>query len=218
MIRNTCYAIAFTLGAAPAMAADLPGDGVQHLFANDYVEVHRVTLEPGDGLPLHSGDARLIYSLSDYTIEWTERGETTTKTWREGDVHAHEALEHAVRNTGNTIADFLVVARTDKALPKAERGADAADVAGGYAAFIAEFDDARVLRVALPAGGSQPIHQGAARVVYSLNGHSIAFSTPEGGERVREFATGDVHWHDAGPHAVANAGDETARFVIFAFH
>jgi hypothetical protein len=206
------------LCSAPALADDVPGDALQTLFANEHVEVYRATLEPGEKMPVHSGHARLVYSLSDYTIAWTERGETTTKTWRAGDVHRHEALDHAVENTGNTIADYLVVARTDRALPGVEHGAAAAEVTGGYAALIAEYDDARVLRVALPAGGRQPIHEGTARVVYSLNDYSVVFSTPDGEELEREFATGDVHWHDAGPHAVANAGDETARFVIFALH
>lgn len=187
------------------------------LFSNDYVSVSRVTLAPGDELPMHSGNARVVYSLSDYTIRWTEEGKTEEKVWREGDVHAHEGLEHAMKNIGTTIADLLIVARSDAALPATENTDDAASVPGGYAAVIAELEDARVLRVALPSGAEQPLHAGAPRIVYSLNDYSVVFKTPDDDGRDVDLSTGSVHWHDAGPHAVFNNGDDTARFVIFAF-
>ncbi|MHA7815144.1 MAG: cupin domain-containing protein [Pseudohaliea sp.] len=188
------------------------------LFSNPYVEAYRITLAPGEAQPLHAGTQRIVYSLSDYTIRWTEDGETTSKRWREGEVHYHEALEHAAENTGNTIADFLVVARTDTPLPAVESDGDASAVAGGYATLIAEPADARVLRVALPAGARQPLHAGAPRLVYSLNDYSVSFITADGEVAEAELESGEMHWHDAGPHAVENTGDDTARFVIFAFH
>jgi len=80
------------------------------LFSNLYVEAYRITLAPGEALPLHAGKQRIIYSLSDYTIRWTEGGETTTKRWREGGVHHHEALEHGAENTGNDTARFVIFA------------------------------------------------------------------------------------------------------------
>lgn len=189
------------------------------LFNNDYVSVSRVTLEPGEELPTHSGTARVVYSLSDYTIRWTEDGETAEKVWREGDVHAHEGLQHAIKNTGTTIADFLIVAKTDESMPATDATdiANDAAVPGGYAAVIADLEDARVLRVALPSGAAQPLHAGAPRIVYSLNDYSVVFKTPGDEGREVDLVTGSVHWHEAGPHAVLNSGDDTARFVIFAF-
>ena len=216
--RNIQLSIACALAVSSASSAvgeerAMPSP----LFNNDYVSVSRVTLAPGEELPMHSGKARVVYSLSDYTIRWTEDGETEEKVWREGDVHAHEGLEHAMKNTGNTIADLLIVARSDAALPASENAADAATVPGGYAAVIAELEDARVLRVALPSGAEQPLHAGAPRIVYSLNDYSVVFKTPDDDGRDVDLSTGSVHWHEAGPHAVLNSGDDTARFVIFAF-
>jgi hypothetical protein len=118
---------------------------------------------------------------------------------------------------GAGTADFLVVARTDKPVPASASDGDASAVAGGYAALIAEVPGARVLRVALPAGARQPMHAGASRLVYSLNDDSVRFTTPGSEDRTADFETGDTHWHEAGPHAVENTGDEMARFVIFAF-
>lgn len=202
-------------GVAPARAAD--GEKRERLFENAYVTVDRITLAPGEGLARHSGPERIVYSLSDYTIAWTEAGDTATKSWRAGDVHAHAALDHEVENAGNTIAEYLVVARTSSALPPAEGEVDAAEIAGGYAAVLADFDSARVLRVSLPPGVRQPLHHGRARLVYVLNDQQLVFLT-DGGER-REVAhgEGELHWHDAGRHAVENTGETTARFVLFAF-
>lgn len=219
MTRTICFAIAFVLGTLPVMSADAQGsEARQHLFGNDYVDLYRVTIEPGEELPLHTGDERLVYSLSDYTIAWTEdgQGETATKIWREGDVHEHEAIDHSVKNIGNTIADFLVVVRADEPVEKSDHGKAVSEMPGSFAALIAELDHATVFRVALPAGARQPMHEGPARLIYSLNDYSLLFSTPSGDESEADFETGDVHWHDAGPHAAANIGDETARFVIFA--
>jgi hypothetical protein len=219
MIRNVCYAIVVVLGTLPIMSTLAHGsEARQHLFGNDYVDVYRLTIEPGEELPLHAGNERIVYSLSDYTIAWTETGQedTETKKWREGDVHAHEALDHSVKNIGNTIADFLVIVRSDESVAKSDHGRAVSEIQGSYAALIAELDHATVFRVALPAGARQPMHEGTARLVYSLNDYSLVFSTPSGDESEADFDTGDVHWHDAGPHAAANIGDETARFVIFA--
>lgn len=218
MNRNVKLLVAFIAVATSARVfADSGGASPRELFSNDYLQVNRVTLSPGEGLELHRGSARIVYSLSDYTIRWTEDGESAEKGWREGGVHAHEALEHAVENTGDTIADFLVLSRTDTPLPAVDDPDDAAEVPGAYARVVAQLDGARVLRVVLPPGAEQPLHAGAPRLVYSLNDYAAVFTTPEGERTEVELKTGDVHWHEAGPHAVANAGKETARFIIFAF-
>jgi hypothetical protein len=94
--------------AAITRAAD---DGNrERIFENTYVTVDRITLAPGEGLARHPGPDRIVYSLSDYTIAWTEAGDTASKTWRSGDVHAHEALDHAVENIGETTARFVLFA------------------------------------------------------------------------------------------------------------
>jgi len=216
--RNIQLSIACALATTSAtFAYGEEGAMPDPLFSNDYVSVSRLALAPGEELPMHSGNARVVYSLSDYTIRWTEDGETEENSWREGEVHAHEALEHAIKNTGTTIADLLIVSRSDAALPVIDNADDAAAVPGGYAAVIADLEDVRVLRVALPSGAEQPLHAGAPRIVYSLNDYSVVLKTPGDEGREVDLATGSVHWHDAGSHAVVNSGDDTARFVIFAF-
>jgi hypothetical protein len=217
VIKNTLSTLLVSalMAVGPAHADD--AEMRKEVFANDYVTVNRITLAPGAGLPLHEGAARVVYSLSDYTIEWTEDGSTTSMDWREGQVHAHAALEHAVENTGNTIADLLIVSRTDKPLADAAAGSDASTVAGGYGALIADLDGVRVIRVALPPGARQPMHGGTARLVYALNDSELTFVDAAGKARKFTHETGTAHWHEAGDHAVENTGGETARYVIFAF-
>jgi quercetin dioxygenase-like cupin family protein len=207
--------LSLLLGMSLAATAD--EQTRRQLFANDYVTVERVTLAPGAALPDHDGEQRIVYSLSDYRIAWTEAGTRSTRDWREGQVHEHAALHHAVENTGNTVADFLVVARTKVPLPAAEATPDAGDVAGGYAAVVGKLDTARVLRVALPPGAAQPLHGGAARLVYALNDYSLRYTGPDGAISEVAQEAGALHWHDAGEHAAENIGSETARYVIFAF-
>lgn len=206
---------AFALATAAAAAAD--GKVREGVFENAYVKVERITLAPGEELPTHAGKWRIVYSLSDYTIAWTEDGKTKRKSWRQGDVHAHEALDHGMKNVGNTIAEVLIVARKDTVLPAAEVGAGASQVAGGFAAELADFDGMRVLRVALPPGAAQPMHDGKARLSYALNDHRMRFTTEDGGLQEVTHLAGDAHWHDAGRHAVENVGNTAARYVLFAF-
>jgi quercetin dioxygenase-like cupin family protein len=80
------------------------------LAENDVFRVLRIDLAPGEAQPMHDGRPRVIYSLSDYEIEWREAGEaTTTRNWSQGDIHWHLSGEHAARNTGDTAASWLIV-------------------------------------------------------------------------------------------------------------
>lgn len=92
-------------------------DGATHevLLNNDRVTVHRIALEPGTSLPSHYGFPRIIYALSDYTVTFVdpETGERTEKSLSTGDLHDHDPGMHAVENTGDQRAEYLVVAFTE---------------------------------------------------------------------------------------------------------
>lgn len=209
-------ALGLVLSAGAAIAAD--EGSRERVFENAYVVVDRITLAPGEALARHAGEDRVVYSLSDYTIRWTEAGEPETRSWRMGDVHRHEALDHAVENTGSTVAEYLVVARTGEPLPATAVEADASQIEGGYAALLGSFEGTRVLRVGLPAGARQPMHDGGARLVYTLNDQQLVYFTGDDAEGQKTaHAAGTFHWHEAGRHAVENAGTTTARYVLFAF-
>jgi quercetin dioxygenase-like cupin family protein len=89
-------------------------DGANHevLLENDRVTVHRITLESGASLPSHYGYPRIVYALADYTLTFIDPDSDTRteQSFTEGDLHDHEAGMHAVENTGDRRAEYLVVA------------------------------------------------------------------------------------------------------------
>ncbi|MEL6616342.1 MAG: hypothetical protein AAFQ43_11420, partial [Bacteroidota bacterium] len=56
---------------------------------------------------------------------------------------------------------------------------------------------------------------GGERVVYALTDLPALVFATDGTREERSFASSEVHRHDAGVHAVTNAGDTAAEFVVF---
>lgn len=67
------------------------------LFENNLFKVTKVQEEPGVAIPEHEGGNRVVYSLSNYTIEYeSDREEDRTREFEIGDIHWHQAAEHSV--------------------------------------------------------------------------------------------------------------------------
>jgi len=80
-------------------------------FDNDVFKITEVTIPQGESIPMHAGVNRIIYSLSDYQIAYeSEQEGKGEKTFKSGNIHWHEACQHALENTGETEAKFMVVA------------------------------------------------------------------------------------------------------------
>jgi quercetin dioxygenase-like cupin family protein len=189
-------------------------------FENDQVKAVVFSLKPGDALPLHKGGPRAIYALSDYTIEWTEGGQVSEKSWSQGDVHWHDAVDHAIKNTGESDALYLVVSRKAAALPPTEGHDGSQDAAGAdppHAKVILENDHVRVVEVNLPPEAKQPTHHGAGRLAYSLAPYKISYTTDQGEAKISSHEAGDAHWHLPDAHAVENVGETPAHYLIFTF-
>ena len=201
-------------------AAKMPGEATA-LLGNEFVQVKKIVLQPGQKQDMHDGPARTIYSLTDYQINWVENDQDEgEKRWKQGDVHWHEAGTHAAENTGSTTAEFLVVARTDAELPECGDNSldqDVQSVAPEKAEVLFENDYVKVTRVDLEAGESIPRHAGINRVVLSLSDYTITYTAEGEAEETNTFSTEDVHWHDACAHALSNSGSSTASFAVFAF-
>lgn len=228
MITNTHHitiviAIIFLITACDRTEDDIlqlmPGN-TQLLFENDYVRVLNVTLEPGEAQPLHECGNRFIYALGDYTINYYQPHDTLEIPWNEGGVHWHERGMHAVENAGETVADYLVIERKEKNLPRVDESLHEMDpviIETGFVTEVFENDHARVSRVDLPPGESIPDHQGTHRLIFAMSDFEVRY-TSESEETVeRTFSKKDFHWHPAGTHAVENTGDTNAEFVIFTY-
>lgn len=79
------------------------------LLNNDDFAVAEVRI-PAGSLPRHPGLARIVYSLSDYTIDYTSNDSPAkSQSFQTGDTHWHDADEHVITNTGVTEARFMMV-------------------------------------------------------------------------------------------------------------
>jgi len=191
------------------------------IFENDFVRVVSVTLNPGEELSSHEGDTRLIYSLSDYTIDWEQGGEDLgAKQWKRGEVHAHKAGTHGAKNTGNSSAKWIAFVRKTQDLPDCgdlSLDKDVSSVSGDAAKILFEDEDFRVTEVTLNPGDSLPMHQGINRVIYALSDYNIRYWSDDSEAAEKSFTKGEAHWHEACQHAMENSGESPAHFLVVAF-
>lgn len=186
---------------------------VSIVYSGEHARVLRVSLPPGADLPAHEGRRRLIYSLSDYTIEWREGdGPVETKKWTTGDVHVHESLAHRVRNIGSTVVDYLVFERLDSTLPNSP------SVNRDHDGPVVSYADSyfRVRKVILEPKAAMNAHSGTHRAIYSLTDYTVSWNA-DGKVSEKAWSRGQAHWHAPGEHAVENTGDTTAAWIVVEF-
>ena len=82
----------------------LAPQGTRELLKNQHMRILEVTLAPGETQPVHQGLNRVVYSLASYQI----RMAGSEHQFRPGDTHFHGPGEHAVENTGQTLARYVV--------------------------------------------------------------------------------------------------------------
>jgi hypothetical protein len=103
------------LGAPLPSAADLPHGadelpaGVETVLTEPDLTVLEAELAPGEGQEMHPGTWRVIYSLTDYTLEWEEGEDVGERSWSAGQAHWHEPGPHAATNVGDTPARWVIV-------------------------------------------------------------------------------------------------------------
>ncbi len=191
------------------------------IFENNYAKVVKISLAPGESQPIHDGASRVIYSLTDYSIDWEEKGENLgTITWKKGDIHFHEAGKHAAKNNGTTTAEWLVFAKKNTDLADCGYNTvenDVNSVSPEYAQLLFDNDEFRVTRVKLPKGESIPAHSGVNRAVYSLSNYELKYESDAEGSVEKQFKLGDVHWHQACMHSLENDGETEAEFLVVSY-
>lgn len=190
------------------------------IIDNEYAEVVKVTLNPGEELAEHDGEVRLVYSLSDYSIEWVENGENLgTKTWKKGSIHLHEKGKHSAKNNGTTKAEWIVFARKNNALPICEGfiDKDVNSIDGDFKQQIFDNNLFRVTEIKLAPNDSIPLHEGINRMIYSLSNYTIHYESSKEGNFDKSFKIGDAHWHSCDQHSIKNTGNSEAHFLIVSY-
>jgi quercetin dioxygenase-like cupin family protein len=191
------------------------------LFENDYAKVVKVSLAPGESQPAHEGENRVIYSLTDYSIDWKEKGEDLgTKTWKKGDAHFHEAGKHAATNNGTTTAEWLVFIKRSTDLPECGENKienDVSSVSAEFVKVLLDNDEFKLTEVTLPKGANIPMHSGINRIIYSLTDYQIMYESNKEGKVEKAFKTGDIHWHEACMHSLENLGQTEAKYLVVSY-
>ena len=212
---TTCSTECGTTGGGDIV--QLAPDQVSVAFENEMVRALVFELAPGRELPLHEGSDRVVYALSDFSLEWLEMGSTSkTKNWKAGQSHWHSGGAHTARNVGTTPARFLIVERSSKPLPAARahhKGTGEHSPSHGKLAF--ENEAVKVAEVVLPPGKSTLRHESGHRMIYSLSDYIIRWTESDAASTTKSWSKGDAHWHGPAANVVENIGDTTARFLVF---
>jgi quercetin dioxygenase-like cupin family protein len=190
-------------------------ESVSVLLDNDWVRVLRIEVAAGSELPRHDAGDRVVYSLSDYTIEWAEGDEPAEdKSWAAGEAHWHAGGPHALRNVGPDAAEFLVVERKQAALPDVEIDPEAVPSSPENSSTLLENESVTVAEVELEPGETTGRHTGGHRVVYSLSDYTIQWTEGDAAPTEVSWSEGDAHWHVPAAHEVENVGDGPARYLV----
>jgi len=203
-----------------SVVRELP-DTVKLLFENEFVTAVEFDLKPGNVVPSHQTGNRVVYSLTDNTVQIIEGARRMVNEWEHGDVHWHEAGPHPeLKNVGTTDARFIVVSRSTidlPAVPLPGHVEELSSVIPERSSTIVDNDYVRLIEVGIKPHDTVPPHYEGLRIIYALNDYTVKV-TDRGKESVNTWKAGDIHWHEAGPHpALENVSGVTARYLVFVF-
>jgi hypothetical protein len=185
------------------------------LIKNDWIKVQKIELAPGKSRGMHKGEPRLIVALSDYQLQFEEKGSAAVeKSWKRGQVHWHEGKPHSIKNTGSTPARFLILNRLGD-LPHNEGNAHLNTK--GHTPALLENEWVKVTEANMKPGEQLPKHPGAIRAIVSLSDYEILYNSNCIKNRKSKFMNESVHLHEADEHSLKNIGSTEAHFLIIQF-
>lgn len=196
----------------PQMLAEYPNN-IKLLFENNFVWVVEYRLKPGEALPVHDLGNHAVYALSDYRLLSLRSYEPSAEQWTTGEAYWYRCEPQEVKNIGNTLVQYVAVARKPFPLSEAPRidpQDDLTVLAPQCARKLLENPHMRITEVTLSPGEKQPVHQGLYRVVYSLANYQVRMAGSE-----HQFHSGDAHFYAPGEDAVENTGQTLAWYVVF---
>lgn len=183
------------------------------VLRNDYVEVMRVTLPPGEstGLHTHSHDGAAVrLAAATITMDVPGEGLRGPLEMHPGDAtvqsYGRQPFTHRVNNVGPTPFDVL-----DVELLKRPEG----PAVEALAPPAAENDSARVYPWRLAPGAATPQHvHRRPYLVVAATPMQLLMQAPDGGAFEHAVAAGDVRWVDVPvTHVLVNRGEAAGVIV-----
>jgi quercetin dioxygenase-like cupin family protein len=182
------------------------------LFKNEFVEVIRATLQPGESTLYHThshDSAGFEFVASTTTEQLFGKAEGPSETSHPGEVSAdslNEPITHRVHNVGSGPMDvFHVELLRRPAQPSARAAAPVA----------AENASARVYNWILAPGTAAPMHtHERPYLIVAATPMHLKMTAPDGRSLLEEVKPGDFHWVGAKvTHALANEGIVEGQIV-----
>jgi len=206
--------------ASAAYAEDrvVPVDEEPHhksVLKNDYLQVFRVTLAPGESSLMHThahDDGAVRLSTATVTSEVLGQPAGAPESVTAGMVSAREnekkPLTHRVRNTGATVFDVMDV----QVLKRPDGSA-----APAITTPAAENPRMRIYRYDLEPGGRSPQHAHARPyLIVAATDMDLRMTSPDGRSVAHPVKTGEFHWVEtAVTHTLINDGKEEGILVEF---
>lgn len=213
MLVVAALAVARSLAAQEAAVPVDQEPRHEMVLRNDYVEVMRVRLPPGQSTALHThSHDGVAVRLSQSTVRVDVPGKPSSGPLvnHPGDVsaqaYAREPFTHRVNNVGTTTFDVV-----DIEILKRPAG----PASGTLAAPAAENDSARAYQWSLAPGGATPEHtHRRPYLILAATPMQLAMKAPDGREMEHPVAAGDVHWVDSTvTHVLTNNGQQAGVLV-----
>jgi YVTN family beta-propeller protein len=203
--------------SAPQNSPDaVPMDKEPHhhvLFKNEFVEVIRTTLLPGESTLFHTHShdtAGFDLVTSTTTEQLLGKPEGSPATSHAGEVSADSCTDcpmtHRVHNVGNGLMDgFYVELLQRPALPSASIAAPVA----------AENASARVYNWMLAPGATSAMHtHKRPYVIVAATPLQLKMTAPDGESFTENVKAGDFHWVDSKvTHSLTNEGETKGQIV-----
>ncbi|HYA61862.1 MAG TPA: hypothetical protein VED66_01585 [Candidatus Sulfotelmatobacter sp.] len=184
-------------------------------FENSEVRVVRWMIPPGDKTANHSHPNNVNIYLTDVNVKvTTPDGKTNEVHGKAGGAAWRGPTTHVVENIGTKPVEGILVEpkKPASALPAGAKDVIAADPKHDKVEF--ENEQVRVIRYTFEPGGKSPMHGHPDNVQVVLTDTTSTVTTPDGKTTPTVAKAGEVHWRQAGQHAVQNTGQQPFEGVL----
>jgi hypothetical protein len=190
------------------------------VFANDWVAVAHVTLEPGGLIPPHDAGVRFVYALSDCTLSVVDNGGEEVVHMAPGEFTTWPAGQLSLANIAVSPGELLVVERSPvdtspdlETLPVP----DSAVEMERHGTVLLDDDNGLAVDISLAQLASDPLPPNLPMLVVALSACDLQFEGPAVADSELVLTAGEAAWQTPGYGVVTNVGDTQAHVLVVGF-